>query len=107
MPCRLATIGIGSRSASRRIITICSSENLDLRMLPSESEGSLSSNAWSEITGADQRLYSNAVMNALPKPIPRCGALPAIAIGGGLAGAAFALELARNGRRVVVLERTR
>ncbi len=33
--------------------------------------------------------------------------LPAIAVGGGLAGAAFALELARNGRRVVVLERTR
>src|SRR5260221_6730332 len=54
MPCRLATIGIGSRSASRRIITICSSENFDLRMLPSESEGSLSSNGWSEITGAGQ-----------------------------------------------------
>src|SRR5215475_12084298 len=31
--------------------------------------------------------------------------LPAIAIGGGLAGAAFALELARNGRPVIVLER--
>lgn len=31
----------------------------------------------------------------------------AIAIGGGLAGAAFALELARNGVRVLVLERTR
>jgi flavin-dependent dehydrogenase len=31
----------------------------------------------------------------------------AIAIGGGLAGAAFALELARNGLRVLVLERTR
>ncbi len=31
----------------------------------------------------------------------------AIAIGGGLAGAAFALELARNGRPVVVLERSR
>jgi menaquinone-9 beta-reductase len=30
----------------------------------------------------------------------------AIAIGGGVAGAAFALELARNGHRVVVLERT-
>src|ERR1700704_5625440 len=52
MPYRLATIGIGSRSASRRITTICSSVNLDLRMLPSESEGSLSSNGWSEITGA-------------------------------------------------------
>ena len=32
--------------------------------------------------------------------------LPAIAVGGGLAGAAFALELARNGKRVIVLERT-
>jgi menaquinone-9 beta-reductase len=32
---------------------------------------------------------------------------PAIAIGGGLAGAAFALELARNGKPVVVLERSR
>ena len=31
----------------------------------------------------------------------------AIAVGGGLAGAAFALELARNGARVVVLERSR
>jgi flavin-dependent dehydrogenase len=33
--------------------------------------------------------------------------LPAIAVGGGLAGAAFALELARNGHPVIVLERTR
>jgi menaquinone-9 beta-reductase len=32
--------------------------------------------------------------------------LPVIAVGGGLAGAAFALELVRNGRRVIVLERT-
>jgi flavin-dependent dehydrogenase len=31
--------------------------------------------------------------------------LPTIAVGGGLAGAAFALELARNGRPVIVLER--
>jgi len=31
--------------------------------------------------------------------------LPAITIGGGLAGAVFALELARNGRPVIVLER--
>src|SRR5436190_12846974 len=54
MPCRLATAAIGSRSASRRIATTCSSVNLDLRMLPSESEGSLSSNPWSEITGAGQ-----------------------------------------------------
>src|SRR5215207_11293847 len=35
------------------------------------------------------------------------GALPAIAVGGGLAGGAFALQLARKGRRVVLLERTR
>ena len=35
------------------------------------------------------------------------GQLPVIAIGGGLAGAAFALELARNGYRVIVLERSR
>ncbi len=33
--------------------------------------------------------------------------LPAIAVGGGLAGAAFALEFARSGRRVLVLERSR
>jgi menaquinone-9 beta-reductase len=32
--------------------------------------------------------------------------LPIVAVGGGLAGSAFALELARSGRRVVVLERT-
>jgi len=35
------------------------------------------------------------------------GNLPVIVIGGGLAGAAFALELARSGRRVLVLERSR
>lgn len=35
------------------------------------------------------------------------GKADAIAVGGGLAGAAFALELARNGARVVVLERLR
>jgi menaquinone-9 beta-reductase len=33
--------------------------------------------------------------------------VPCIVVGGGLAGAASALELARNGRRVVILERTR
>jgi flavin-dependent dehydrogenase len=33
--------------------------------------------------------------------------LPAIAVGGGLAGAAFALELARNGYPALILERTR
>ena len=31
---------------------------------------------------------------------------PIVAVGGGLAGVAFAIELARSGRRVVVLERT-
>jgi len=51
---RLATAAIGSRSASRRIATICSSVNLDLRMLSSDSEGSLSSNRWSENPGAGQ-----------------------------------------------------
>ena len=38
---------------------------------------------------------------------PSRGALPAIAVGGGLAGAAFAIALARSGRRVLVLERSR
>ena len=33
--------------------------------------------------------------------------MPVIVVGGGVAGAAFALELARNGQRVVLLERTR
>jgi 2-polyprenyl-6-methoxyphenol hydroxylase-like FAD-dependent oxidoreductase len=33
--------------------------------------------------------------------------LPAVAVGGGLAGAAFALELARNGYPAVILERAR
>lgn len=36
----------------------------------------------------------------------RKDALPVIAVGGGIAGAAFALELARHGRRVILLERT-
>jgi flavin-dependent dehydrogenase len=40
------------------------------------------------------------------EPASRGDALPVVAVGGGLAGAAFALELARNGRRVVLLERT-
>src|SRR5262245_37968 len=35
------------------------------------------------------------------------GALPSVVVGGGLAGGAFAVELARSGRRVVVLERSR
>jgi hypothetical protein len=34
----------GSRPASRKIATICSSVNRDLRMLPSFKEGSLSTN---------------------------------------------------------------
>src|SRR5262249_6703957 len=48
------TTAIGSRSASRRIATICSSVNLVLRMLPSIKEGSLSTNPWSENPGAGQ-----------------------------------------------------
>ena len=39
--------------------------------------------------------------------VERMGKADAIAVGGGLAGASFALELARNGARVVVLERSR
>jgi flavin-dependent dehydrogenase len=39
--------------------------------------------------------------------MPGMGELDAIAVGGGLAGSAFALELARKGARVAVLERTR
>jgi flavin-dependent dehydrogenase len=46
-------------------------------------------------------------MTAGPHAARRGDALPAIAVGGGLAGAAFALELVRSGRRVVVLERAR
>ena len=38
---------------------------------------------------------------------PSRDALPAIAVGGGLAGTAFAIALARSGRRVLVLERSR
>jgi flavin-dependent dehydrogenase len=45
-------------------------------------------------------------MREAPHRARQAEALPAIAVGGGLAGAAFALELARNGRRVIVLERT-
>jgi flavin-dependent dehydrogenase len=39
-------------------------------------------------------------------PSRRGDAAPVVTVGGGLAGSAFALELARGGRRVVVLERT-
>ena len=39
--------------------------------------------------------------------VEHMGKADAIAVGGGLAGASFALELARNGARVVVLERSR
>ena len=46
MPCRLATAATGSRSASRMIATICSSENRPFRIAPSESGASL--NRWSE-----------------------------------------------------------
>lgn len=35
------------------------------------------------------------------------GSFDAIAVGGGLAGATFALELARHGRKVAIIERTR
>ena len=46
-------------------------------------------------------------MSATAMRAARKERLPAIAVGGGLAGAAFALELARNGHSVVVLERAR
>ncbi len=45
-------------------------------------------------------------MTAGAQPSPGKDGLPVVAVGGGLAGSAFALELARSGRRVVVLERT-
>src|SRR6476646_6522095 len=48
MPCRLATAATGSRSASRMIATICSSENRPFRIAPSESGASLSTYRWSE-----------------------------------------------------------
>ena len=44
-PCRCA------RSPRRRIATTCSSVNFDLRMLPSDSEGSLSTNRMAENPG--------------------------------------------------------
>jgi menaquinone-9 beta-reductase len=48
-------------------------------------------------------------LRLLPRGLhfPGMGAAEVVVIGGGLAGAAFALQLARHGRRVVVLERTR
>ena len=46
-------------------------------------------------------------MSGSRRLVSQRNALPVIAVGGGLAGAAFALDLARNGRRVIVLERTR
>src|SRR6187551_2554119 len=52
MPCRLATAATGSRSASRMIATICSSENRPFRIAPSESGASLSTYRWSENPGA-------------------------------------------------------
>src|SRR5215218_3290862 len=52
MPCRLATAETGSRSASRMIATICSSENRPFRIAPSESGASLSTYRWSENLGA-------------------------------------------------------
>jgi hypothetical protein len=46
--CRFATAGTPSRSASRMTATICSSVNLDLRMLPLFPGAGLSRNRWSE-----------------------------------------------------------
>src|SRR6187200_325711 len=54
MPCRLATAATGSRSPSRMIATICSSEKRPFRIAPSESGASLSTYRWSENPGAPQ-----------------------------------------------------
>ncbi|MGD9817026.1 MAG: hypothetical protein AB7F85_16390, partial [Hyphomonadaceae bacterium] len=55
-------------SASRRIATICSSVNLDLRMaLPPTHGGSLSTNPWPEITRAGHYFLCVA---AVPEPSP-------------------------------------
>src|SRR6185295_7930023 len=64
MPCRLATAATGSRSASRMIATICSSENRPFRIAPSESGASLSTYRWSENPGAGQleRILRKALM---------------------------------------------
>ncbi len=57
LKCFFATEAIGSRSASRRIATICSSVNLDLRICPSVPAGSLSSYPWFEKPGAGHDIY--------------------------------------------------
>jgi menaquinone-9 beta-reductase len=54
-------------------------------------------------------LFSDELLRLLPRGMhfSAMGAAEVVVIGGGLAGAAFALQMARHGRRVVVLERTR
>ena len=66
-PCRFATTAIGSRSPRRRIATTCSSVNFDLRMLPSDSEGSLSTNRMARKPWVRSR-YSEAFKKSSSSP---------------------------------------
>src|SRR6188768_2437342 len=69
MPCRLATAATGSRSPSRMIATICSSEKRPFRIAPSESGASLSTYRWSENPGAGQVRHEIGMADMLKKRI--------------------------------------
>src|ERR1039458_7648903 len=59
-PCFLATSATGVLSASRRILTICSSENLVFFMAPSVPEGPLSQSInWTENRPARQNVLEH------------------------------------------------
>jgi D5 N terminal like/Transposase IS116/IS110/IS902 family len=73
-PCFLATSGTGFASASRRIVTICSSVNRVFFMAPSVAEGAiLSSFSWSENRQAGQ--VGPVVSRTLLADVPELGHL--------------------------------